>query len=97
VIQSFKDQGTEDIYDGIDSSGARKRCPKELWPNARRKMDQVNRSVDLNDLSVPHGNRLERLKGDRKGQVSIRINQQYRICFRWENGDAHEVEIEDYH
>jgi proteic killer suppression protein len=60
-------------------------------------MDQLNRAVDLNDLSVPPGNRLERLKGNRKGQSSIRINQQYRICFRWENGDAYEVEIADYH
>jgi proteic killer suppression protein len=60
-------------------------------------MDQLNRAIDLNDLSVPPGNRLERLKGDRKGQTSIRINQQYRICFRWENGDAYEVEIADYH
>ena len=97
MIQSFADKGTEDIYDGIDSSGARKSCPKTLWSMARRKMDQLNRAVDLNDLSVPPGNRLERLKGNRKGQASIRINQPYRICFRWENGDAYEVEIADYH
>ena len=97
MILSFKDQATEDIYDGIDSAGARRRCPKNLWPIARRKMDQVNRSVDLNDLSIPPGNRLERLKVDPKGQLSIRINRQYRICFRWENRDAYEVEIEDYH
>ena len=97
MIQSFGDKGTEDIYDGVDSTGARKRCPKTLWAIARRKMDQVNRAADFNDLSAPPGNRLERLKGDRKGQSSIRINQQYRICFRWENGDAYEVEIADYH
>jgi toxin HigB-1 len=97
VILTFVDKGTEDIYDGIDSSGARKSCPKILWSISRRKMDQLNRAVDLNDLSVPPGNRLERLKGNRKGQSSIRINQQYRICFRWENGDAYEVEIADYH
>ena len=97
MIETFADGGTEDIYDGIDSGRARKRCPKTLWSISRRKMDQLNRAVDMNDLSVPPGDRLERLKGDRKGQSSIRINQQYRICFRWENGDAHEVEIADYH
>ena len=97
MIQTFGDKGTEDIYDGADSASARKRCPKDLWVIARRKMDQINRAIDLNDLSVPPGNRLERLKGDRKGQSSIRINQRYRICFSWENGDAYEVEIADYH
>jgi toxin HigB-1 len=97
VIASFRDKGTEDVYDGRSSSAARKRCPEGLWRIAQRKLDQLNRSVDLNDLSVPPGNRLEMLKGDRKGQASIRINQRYRVCFRWENGDAHEVEIADYH
>jgi proteic killer suppression protein len=97
VIQTFGDKGTEDVFDGTDSGAARKRCPKDIWPVARRKMDQVNRASDLNDLSAPPGNRLERVKGDRKGQSSIRLNQQYRICFRWENGDAYEVEIVDYH
>lgn len=97
MIQKFGDKGTEDIYDGADSASARKRCPKDLWVIARRKMDQINRAIDLNDLSVPPGNRLERLKGNRKGQSSIRINQQYRICFSWENRDAYEVEIADYH
>jgi proteic killer suppression protein len=97
VIHSFRDKGTEDLFDGTASLGARKRCPESLWPIARRKLDQINRAVDLRDLSVPPGNRLEMLKGDRKGQASIRINQRYRVCFRWENGDAYEVEIADYH
>ena len=97
MIKSFENKGIEDIYDGIDSTSARKRCPKELWSIARRKLDQVNRAMDLNDLSAPQGNRLEKLKGGRKGQLSIRINQRYRICFRWENGDAYEVEIADYY
>ena len=97
MIQSFKDKGTEDLFDGTASPGARKRCPENLWPIARRKLDQVNRAVDLRDLSVPPGNRLELLKGDRKGLASIRMNQRYRVCFRWENGDAYEVEIADYH
>lgn len=97
MIQSFRDKGTEDLFDGIVSPGARERCPESLWPIARRKLDQVNRAVSLKDLSVPPGNRLEMLKGDRKGQASIRINQRYRVCFHWENGDAYEVEIADYH
>ena len=97
MIQSFEDKGTEDLYDGVESPAARRTCPKNLWPIAQRKLDQLNRATDLIDLSVPPGNMLEKLKGDRKGQVSIRINQRYRICFRWENGDAHEVQIADYH
>lgn len=64
---------------------------------ARRKLDQLNRVTRLGDLAIPPGNRLESLKGQRAGQHSIRINDQFRICFRWENGDAHEVEITDYH
>jgi proteic killer suppression protein len=64
---------------------------------ARRKLDQVNRVRHLRDLSIPPGNRLEPLRGARQGQHSIRINDQYRICFRWEAGDAQEVEITDYH
>ena len=97
MIQSFRDRGTEDIFDGSDSAVAWKRCPKDLWPVARRKLDQINRSIDLQDLRVPPGNRLERLEGNRKGQLSVRINEQYRICFRWENSDAYDIEITDYH
>jgi len=97
VIQSFKNRGTEDLYNGIESTAARKRCPKNLWSTAQRKLDQINRAADLNDLSVPPGNMLEKLKHDRRGQMSIGINQRYRICFRWGNGDAYEVEVVDYH
>ena len=97
MIRSFHDRGTEDVYDGVASAPARRRCPEGLWTVARRKLDLVNRAVDLKDLLVPPGNRLEPLKGDRKGQMSIRINQRYRICFRWEGGDAYEAEIVDYH
>jgi proteic killer suppression protein len=68
-----------------------------VWPVARRKLDQINRVRELRELAVPPGNRLERLKGNRSGQQSIRINDQYRICFRWENGYAYEAEITDYH
>ncbi|MBM4125635.1 MAG: plasmid maintenance system killer protein [Nitrospira sp.] len=97
MIRSFRDRGSEDIFDGSDSSVARKACPRNLWPVARRKLDQVHRVRDLAELAVPPGNRLERLRGDRSGQHSIRINDQYRVCFRWEAGDAYEVEIADYH
>ncbi len=66
-------------------------------PTARRKLDQLNRVRDVAELGVPPGNRLERLRGDRVGQYSIRINEQYRVCFRWEKDYAEEVEITDYH
>ncbi|HDO30067.1 MAG TPA: plasmid maintenance system killer protein [Desulfobacteraceae bacterium] len=97
MIRTFRDTGTEDIFDGVASRSARKCCPNSLWPVAGRKMDQINRVRELNELNVPPGNRLERLKGDREKQFSIRINQQYRICFNWEEGHAYEVEITDYH
>jgi proteic killer suppression protein len=97
VIRSFRDSGTEDIFDGRDTRGARRACPAALWKVARRKLDQVNRVEDLGELAIPPGNRLEALRGDRAGQHSIRINEQYRVCFRWERGEAHDVEIADYH
>ncbi|MFI5339569.1 MAG: type II toxin-antitoxin system RelE/ParE family toxin [Candidatus Methylomirabilales bacterium] len=97
MIGSFADRGTADIFDGIDSRAARRTCPQRLWTVTRRRLDQLNRVRALGDLAVPPGNRLERLKGNRAGQHSIRINEQYRICFRWENGYADDVEIADYH
>jgi len=97
MIKSFKSAGTEDIFDGIASQAARRCCPQPIWPVARRKLDQINRVREVNDLKVPPGNRLERLKGDRGDQYSIRINQQYRVCFRWEDDHAYEIEITDYH
>ena len=97
MIRSFADVGTADIFDGRASPTARRACPPSLWPVARRKLDQVNRVRDLNALAVPPGNRLERLRGARAGQYSIRLNDQYRLCFRWEDGYADEVEIPDYH
>lgn len=68
-----------------------------LWPVARRKLTQLNRVRDRAELRVPPGNRLERLRGDRAGQHGIRINDQYRVCFRWEEGHADQVEVTDYH
>jgi toxin HigB-1 len=97
VIASFADRATEDIYDGRSTRQARAALPVPLVPVARRKLDQINRVGSLGELAVPPGNRLESLRGDRAGQYSIRINQQFRICFRWEDGHAYEVEITDYH
>ncbi len=97
MIISFKNKGTEDIFDGNISKLARKTCPQSIWPVAIRKLDQINRVQDVTELQIPPGNRLELLKGDRENQFSVRINQQYRICFIWEDGHAYEVEITDYH
>lgn len=97
MLRSFKSADTEDIFDGVASQAARKCCPQSIWPVARRKLDQINRVRELNELKVPPGNRLELLKGNRDSQYSIRINQQYRICFRWEEGHAYATEITDYH
>lgn len=80
-----------------NSRRARRAWPKALWPVARRKLTQLNRVRSLGELSVPPGNRLERLRGDRAGQHSIRINHQYRVCFRWEDRYADDVEVTDYH
>ncbi len=97
IISFKKNTGTEDVFDGVASKAARKCCPKSLWPVARRKLDQINRVRQLNEFNIPPGNRFERLKADRENQYSIRINQQYRICFIWEDGHVYEVEIVDYH
>jgi proteic killer suppression protein len=97
VIRSFADRGTEDVFDGVNSAAARKACPQALWPIARRKLDQIDSAEELADLRVPPGNRLEALRGDRPGQHSIRINDQYRICFRWSAEGPESVEVVDYH
>jgi len=97
VIASFADDATRDIFNGVDSRRARAACPPALWPVARRKLDQLNRVRDLRELAVPPGSRLERLGGTRQGQHSIRINERFRVCFRWEDGHAEEVEVTDYH
>jgi proteic killer suppression protein len=96
-IVSFADQGTEDIFEGVESRKARRTCPEELWRVARRKLDQLNAITRLSDLRLPPSNRLEALKRDRAGQHSVRINDQYRVCFRWTDSGPGEVEIADYH
>ena len=97
MILSFKDVGTHDIFNGENTKSARKTCHQTLFDVAFRKLDQIDSAVELNDLRVPPGNRLEALKGNRTGQHSIRINDQYRICFIWTNNGATEVEIVDYY
>ena len=97
VRASFADRGTEDSFVGRDTRSARRNCPKAIWRVARRTLDQIHRVRELPELAVPPGNRLEALRGSRRGQHSIRINEQTRICFRWEGENAHEVEITDYH
>ena len=97
MIRTFADRGTEDVYDGKNTAAARRSCPKSLWSVAYRKLDQLDSAIVLTDLRIPPGNRLEALKGDRKSQHSIRINEQYRICFKWTDAGPEEVEIVDYH
>ena len=96
MIRSFADQATADVYVGLESRVAR-RIPKPLWPVVRRKLDVLHRAKSVSDLRLPSGNRLEALKGSRVGRWSLRVNDQYRITFRFEEGHAHEVACEDYH
>lgn len=92
MIQSFHDDDTERLFHGV-----RVKRFEAFERIARRKLEMLNASVTINDLRVPPGNRLERLKGAKSAQYSIRINDQWRLCFTWKNGSAHDVQIEDYH
>lgn len=96
MIWSFGDETTADLFRERNSRPAR-RIPRELWRIVQRKLKLLDAAGRLDDLAVPAGNRLELLKGDRVGRHSIRVNDQYRVTFRWENGNAYEVRIEDYH
>jgi proteic killer suppression protein len=93
MIKSFRDARTESIWHRQRVKG----FPSDLYKIARRKLGLVEDAVELNDVRIPPGNRLETLRGDRSGQHSIRINDQWRMCFRWEDGNAFDVEIVDYH
>ena len=97
MIRSFKNQGTEDIFNGVNSKVARRTCPQSVWRIASRKLDQLDSIESLFELRLPPGNQLESLTGNRAGQYSIRINRQYRICFVWRDNEPDEVEIVDYH
>ena len=96
MIASFADHVTRDLYDGANSKEART-IPKQLWPIVARKLDLLNAAHALLDLSSPPGNRLEALRGEKKGLHSIRVNDQYRIIFRWSEGNAYDVQVTDYH
>ena len=97
MIHSFANRGTEDIYDGANTKQARSLLPANLFGQARRKLDMINAAEEVKDLREPPGNRLEQLKGNLEGFYSIRINEQWRIIFRWTNNGAEVVEIIDYH
>ena len=97
MIKSFKNQASEDVFNGKATKAALRLCPKNIWKIAFRKLDQLDSVLSLEELRVPPGNRLEPLSGDRKGQHSIRINDQYRICFLWAETGPMNVEITDYH
>ncbi len=93
MIKNFIDKDTEKLY----RTGKNKKFPPNIWKRAVRKLDMIRRAKTLEDLKIPPSNRLEALKGDLEGFYSIRINEQYRIIFRFENGDAYDVAIVDYH
>ena len=96
LVSRWKDKGTEDLFDGVNSREARKLLPRQLVLVAQRKLSLVASAATLDALRVPPNNRLEALRGDRTGQYSIRINEQCRICFTW-NSAAEEIEVVDYH
>jgi len=97
MIRSFKSPGTEDVFNGKNTPHTRRICPQHLWRMAGRKLDQLDSVNALDELRIPPGNQLEALRGERRGQYSVRINDQYRICFTWVEGKPDEVEIVDYH
>lgn len=96
MIQSFRDTATEDVFHGKDTKSARA-FDRRMWKAMRLKLDLLNAAHSLNDLRVPPSNHLEALKHDQAGRHSIRVNQQYRLTFRFADGQAHEVRCEDYH
>jgi proteic killer suppression protein len=97
AIRNFKNKGTEDINYGRATKEAFRTLPKELHRKAQIKLARLGAVTSMQDLQEIRGNRFEKLKGTRKGQCSIRINDQYRICFKWEKENALDVEIVDYH
>ena len=93
MIRSFADSETKKIFKGRYS----KKLPEDIQRRGQRKLVVVHAAEELDDLRIPPGNRLEKLTGNREGQYSIRINRQWRICFQWKDGNAHDVEVTDYH
>lgn len=97
MIAHFSDKGTEDIFQRVESREARRVLPIELHRNAAKKLAMINAARFVEDLKIPPGNRLEKLKGTLEGHYSVRINDQWRIVFRWADGSAFDVRICDYH
>lgn len=93
MIKTFADNATKDLY----VSGRSKRFPPDVWKRAVRRLEYLDLAVRVDDLLVPPSNRLHKLEGDRKGRYSISVNDQWGICFRFENGNAYDVELTDYH
>ncbi len=93
MIKTFADRHTKELYE----TGKAKKFPAEIWKRAVRKLEYIDLATCLSDLKVPPGNRLHELERDRKGQSSISVNDQWRICFRFVDEDAYEVELTDYH
>lgn len=96
MIRTLADDPTQDIWNGLNTKAAR-RIPRDLWPIVRRKLDQIDAVIRLDDLKVPPGNRLHALRGALRGRHAVRVNDQYRIVFRFEGSDAFEVRCADYH
>lgn len=93
MIKTFADRYTQELYE----TGKSKRFPPDIWKRAARKLEYVHMATGLDDLKVPPSNRFHELERDRKGQYSVSINDQWRICFRFVDGDAYDVEVTDYH
>jgi proteic killer suppression protein len=93
VIKTFADKRTKELYE----NGKSKRLPSEIWERALRKLEYLDLAISVTDLKVPPSNRLHKLERDRAGQYSVSVNDQWRVCFRFEAGDAYDVEITDYH
>ena len=96
MIRSFADETTRDVFGGVNSKAAR-RIPNAAWKVAQRKLKQIDLVVTLEELRIPPGNDLHVLRGDQAGRHAIKVNDQYRITFRWEGHDAYDVCCEDYH
>ncbi len=96
VIRSFADETTRDLFGGLNSKAAR-RIPNSMWKAAQRKLKQIDLVMRVDELRIPPGNDLHPLKGDQVGRHAIKVNDQYRITFRWEGHDAYDVCCEDYH
>jgi proteic killer suppression protein len=97
MIQTFRNAATQDIFEGQNTKQARKDFPRELWTAMRKKLDMLHAATSLHDLAALPGNRLEDLKHTMKGYHSIRVNDRFRVTFRFEQGHAYDVAIEDYH